>query len=87
MIGVSYLEMIKKKVVKRRMILKINDETLPPKVSYSTEENLDSYEVTEMDLKLAEVFDSEYIHKNDGSHLDSGKDIIIYPLQQHNIPS
>ena len=69
-----------------------------PKVSHSIERDLDSYEATEVDLKLAAVFDGEYIRNNDGSHLDGGiknddvwqqryKDIIIYPLQQYDLPN
>ena len=67
-------------------------------VSHSIEEDLDSYKVTEMDLKLAAVFDGEYIRNNDDSCLDGGikndnvwqqryKDIIIYPLQQYDLPN
>ena len=43
-----------------------------PTISHSTERDLDSYEATEMDLKLAAVFDGEYIRNNNGSHLDGG---------------
>ena len=49
-----------------------NDEILAPKVSHSIKGYLDSYEATEMNLKLVAVFDCEYIRNNNGSHLDGG---------------
>ena len=49
-----------------------NDEFITPKASHSIKWDFDSYEATEMNLKLAVVFDGEYIHNNDGSHLNVG---------------
>ena len=49
-----------------------NDEFITPKASHSIKGDLDSYEATEMDLKLAAVFDGEYICNNDGYYLNVG---------------
>ena len=49
-----------------------NDEFITPKASHSIKWDLDSYKATEMNLKLAAVFDGEYIRNNDGSHLNVG---------------
>ena len=49
-----------------------------------------------MDIKLAEMFDGEYVRTNDGTHLDGGiaddliwqeryKRIIVYPLSQYDL--
>ena len=51
-----------------------------------------------MDVKLAEVFDGEYLRNNDGTHLDGNivddkvwqeryRSIIIYPLSQYDPPT
>ena len=51
-----------------------------------------------MDVKLAEVFDGEYLRNNDGTHLDGNIvddkvwqerycSIIIYPLSQYDLPA
>ena len=49
-----------------------------------------------MDIKLAEMFDGEYVRNNDGTHLDGDiadcliwqeiyKRIIVYPLSQYDL--
>ena len=91
----NYPESMETKVAKRQTI---SIRTKHNTVSHSIEGDLDSYKVTEMDLKLAAVFDGECIRNNDGSYLDGGikndnvwqqryKDIIIYPLQQYDLPN
>ena len=44
----------------------------PPKISYNAEGDLEGYKTTQMDIKLAEIFDGEYVRNNDGTHLDGG---------------
>ena len=51
-----------------------------------------------MAIKLAEIFDDEYLRNNDSTHLDGSvtnieiwqerfKRIIVYPLSQYDLPS
>ena len=49
------------------------ENTSPPKISYNVEEDLEGYKTTQMRIKLAEMFDGEYIRNNDGTPLDGGK--------------
>ena len=53
---------------------------------------------TEIDTKLSELFDGEYIHDNDGTHLDGNtpddrlwqeryKSVIVYPLNLYDLPN
>ena len=44
----------------------------PPKVLYIKKEDLVDYKTTHMEIKLAELFDGEYVLNNDCTHLDSG---------------
>lgn len=73
-----------------------NDVSSSPK--FNTTGDLDGYAITDMDHKLAELFDGEYVHNNDGPHLDGGieedkiwqdrhKNIISHPLRLHDLPS
>ena len=69
----------------------------PPKVLYIKKEDLVDYKTTHMEIKLAQLFDGEYVRNNDGTHLDGGivddkicqlryKRIIVYPLSQYGLP-
>ena len=46
-----------------------------------------------MDIKIVDVFDGEYIRKNDGGNKKNNiwqnyyKDIIVYSLKQYDLPS
>ena len=51
---------------------KIKKTPPTPKISYNVEGDLDGYKTTQMDIKLAEIFDGEYVRNNDGTHLDGG---------------
>ena len=72
--------------------------SLIPEVSHSVKGDLGNYKPTPTDVKLAEVFDGEYLRNNDGTHLDGKiidnkvwqeryRSIIIYPLSQYNLLS
>ena len=56
------------------------------------------YKTTQMDIKLAEIFDGEYVRNSDSIHWDGGivydnleqeryKRVIVYPLSQYHFPS
>ena len=49
-----------------------NNNEPPPKNSYIKKGDLVDYETTQMDIKLAELFDGEYVLNYDCTHLDSG---------------
>ena len=61
------------------------------------EGDLDGYEITSMDKKIANVFEGNFIRNNDGTQLDGGisddsiwqtrfRSLVILPLQQYDLP-
>ena len=69
----------------------------PPPVILTAGDDVD-YVRTEMDELLAEVYNVEYVHDNDGSHItrtipgskedsDFLHQLLPYPLHQYNLPN